>query len=111
MKVIDLVEQLKLEVIAGRRGLDKEIEGGFTGDLLSLVIAHAKEKDVWLTVQGHENAVAVAVMVGISAIILTEGVNPNETMCQRADENAVPVLITTQGSYEMCFCIQKLLEQ
>ena len=109
MTVNELLDHLALEIVAGENGLDKEINGGYTGDLLSLVMAKAKEGDVWMTVQGHENAVAVAVLIGISAIILTEGVKPNELMCQKADENEIPVLTTVLGSYEMCVEIEKLL--
>ena len=109
MTVNELLDHLALEVAAGESGLKKEINGGFTGDLLSMVMANAKEGDIWMTVQGHENAVAVAVMLGLSAIVLTQGVKPSEIMCQKADENEIPVLTTVLGSYEMCIEIEKLL--
>lgn len=111
MKVKELLDRLPLELVAGKDGLEKEINGGFTGDLLSLVMANAKENDVWMTVQGHENAVAVAVMVGISAIILTQAIVPNEMMCQKADEHGIPVLKTSLASYEMCLEIGRLLTE
>lgn len=109
MKVSELLDCLALEIVAGRSGLDKEITGGFTGDLLSLVLAHAQEKSAWITVQGHENAVAVAVMIGLSAIILTQGIEPNERMCQKADEEGIPILKTKLNSYEMSIALGGLL--
>lgn len=109
MQVSEIVNVLQLEVVAGSEGLTREVTGGFTGDLLSLVMAHAKEGDIWMTVQGHENALAVATLAGISAIVLTQGIKPNEVMGQRANELNIPILLTTLGSYEMCVAIEKLL--
>lgn len=109
MQVSEIAKALHLEVVAGAEGQKREVTGGFTGDLLSLVMAHAKEGDIWMTVQGHENALAVATLVGISAIVLTQGIKANEMMCERANELNIPILSTTQGSYEMCVAIEKLL--
>lgn len=110
MKVQELLEKLPLELVAGSKGIQKEIQGGYCGDLLSIVMAYAKEQDVWLTVQGHENAVAVALMAGISAIILTQGVKPNEAMCDKANQYDIPVLTTSLSSYDLCIEIHKLLD-
>ena len=109
MQVGEVVKVLQLEVSAGSEGLTREVTGGFTGDLLSLVMANAKEGDIWMTVQGHENALAVASLVGLSAIVLTQGIKPNEAMVQKAHELSIPILLTPLGSYEMCVAIEKLL--
>lgn len=47
---IVLSESLDLKVVAGQDGLHKEVKGAFVGDLLSLVMVHTKEADIWLTV-------------------------------------------------------------
>ena len=39
MTVRELATQLKLEVCCGAAGLDKEIKGGYTSDLLSDVLS------------------------------------------------------------------------
>lgn len=101
MTVKMLSDQLNLQVIAGQEGLNKEVKGAFVGDLLSLVMAHAKALDVWITVQGHVNSVAVAVLVNISAIILTQGITPDENMKQKADEEGIVILTTSKSSFEM----------
>ena len=43
MTVRELATQLKLEVCCGAAGLDKEIKGGYTSDLLSDVMGNARE--------------------------------------------------------------------
>lgn len=109
MNVRELKMALDLNVIAGESGLSREIKGGYTGDLLSFVMAHAKEEDVWVTVQGHMNTLAVAVMVGISAIILAEGVEIDEEVRSRADEEQIPVLSSKESSFALVHAIAHLL--
>lgn len=48
MKVCDLVKMLNLTVFCGEEGLDTEITGGYTSDLLSDVMGHIEEGMLWL---------------------------------------------------------------
>ena len=54
MTVRELATQLKLEVCCGAAGLDKEIKGGYTSDLLSDVMGNAREGNIWITLQTHK---------------------------------------------------------
>lgn len=101
MTVKMLSDQLDLQVVAGQEGLNKEVKNAFVGDLLSLVMAHAKESDVWITVQGDVNSVAVAVLVNIPAIILTQGIVADKNMKQKADEEGIVILTTAKSSFEV----------
>lgn len=109
MTVKMLSDQLDLQVVAGQEGLNKEVKDAFVGDLLSLVMAHAKESDVWITVQGHVNSVAVAVLVNIPAIILTQGIVADENMKQKADEEGIVILTTAKNSFEMAKALARVL--
>ena len=53
MKVSDLVRELNLTVFCGEAGLDAEISGGYTSDLLSDVMGHIDEGMLWVTMQTH----------------------------------------------------------
>ena len=55
MKVSDLVRELNLTVFCGEAGLDAEISGGYTSDLLSDVMGHIDEGMLWVTMQTHQN--------------------------------------------------------
>ena len=57
MKVSDLVKELNLTVFCGEAGLDAEISGGYTSDLLSDVMGHIDEGMLWITMQTHQNIV------------------------------------------------------
>jgi len=60
MTLGEVVKALNLEVRTGQDQMDREVRGGYVSDLLSDVIAGAKEGDLWVTLQLHQNIVAVA---------------------------------------------------
>lgn len=101
MIVRDMAEHLALKVIAGESGLDSEITGGYVGDLLSCVMARATSGDVWITVQGHPNVVAVAVLVGVSAIIVSEGAKVDPITLEKAEQEGIPVLSSRRASFSL----------
>ena len=95
-----LSDKMQLKLLTGEEGLDNEVQGGHVGDLLSFVMSHAKEKNVWVTIQGHINSVAVASLLGLSAIILSENVVPDEEMLKKANEEGIPILSTPLSSFD-----------
>ncbi|MGL5674800.1 MAG: DRTGG domain-containing protein [Cellulosilyticaceae bacterium] len=102
MTVQTLKEKMNLGLLTGEEGLEREIRDGHVGDLLSYVMAHAKEGDVWVTIQGHINTVAVASLVGVSAIVLAAKSEATEEMLAKAKEEGIPVLTTPLSSFEFC---------
>ncbi len=101
MKVLEIQELLDLELAAGKNGLDRNVTGGYCGDLLSDVIANSMEGSVWIGVQRHKNIVAVAVLKELSAIILVNGQNPDEDTRIKADEEDLPILVSQLSAYEL----------
>ncbi|MFR2562750.1 MAG: [Fe-Fe] hydrogenase large subunit C-terminal domain-containing protein [Anaeromassilibacillus sp.] len=59
MNVEQVCKQLELHVLVGE-DLSREVTGGYTGDLLSWVMARLPADAVWFTVMGTVNAIAVA---------------------------------------------------
>ena len=78
MKVSDLVRELNLTVFCGEAGLDAEISGGYTSDLLSDVMGHIDEGMLWVTMQTHQNIVAVATLKDVAAVLIVNGASPDE---------------------------------
>ena len=101
MKVSDLVSQFGMEVAAGAKGLDRTVKNGYCGDLLSEVMANASEGCVWLTVQGHQNVVAIAVLKELAAIIITGGHAPDGETVQKAEEEGIPILQWPGSSFDL----------
>src|SRR6056297_1307 len=106
MNVRDLVSEFKLEVVAGP-DLDKEIDGAYIGDLLSNVMARAEKDNLWLTVQGHQNVVAVALLVELSAVILVEDFDYEESAVKRACQKGVNLLKTKKKSYTLAAALSE----
>ncbi len=109
MTVKELVDLFDLEIVAGPN-LEKEIDGVYIGDLLSNVMARAKKDNLWLTVQGHQNVVAVALLVELSAVILVEDFEYERNAVQRACQKGVNLLKTKKKSYSLAckFCESKI---
>ena len=101
MKLIDLVELLGLRVEVAGDSLNVEVTGGYASDLISDVLAHATEGDLWVTLQKHQNIVAAASMKGLAGIVLVGGREPEEETLLRAEEEGVPVLITEMTAFEL----------
>ena len=100
MNVNEVVEKLELKVEAGRSGLNREVTGGYASDLLSDVMANAREGDIWVTLQVHENVIAVALLTNIAAVIITGNREPAAGTTQQADTEGLPVLFTELTTFE-----------
>lgn len=97
----DLAETLNLVVAAGQKGVDREAACGYCGDLLSEVMANAPEKSIWMTVQTHQNIVAVAVLREMAAVVLTGGQRPDEETVEKAEQEGIPILLWPGSSYDL----------
>jgi len=100
MIVQDLVAELGLQVYTAGN-VEREVTGGYTSDLLSCVMAGAKPGNVWVTLQAHPNVVAVASLLDLAAVIVSEGVVPDVETIERAQENGVTVLSSPATSYAL----------
>jgi len=99
--VKDLVARFGLQVAAGKKGLDRRVEDGYCGDLLSEIMANAPEDCIWLTIQGHQNIVAVAVLREMAGIIITGGQTPDDETLQKANQEGVPILLSPESAYQL----------
>ena len=101
MNVKELVDQFKLNVAAGQNGLDRQIQGGYCGDLLSDVMGNAPIGCIWLTVQTHQNIVAVAVLREMAAIVLSGDQEPDQETVDKANEEGIPVLLWPAAAFDL----------
>jgi predicted transcriptional regulator len=101
MNVKELVDRFNLHVAAGQNKLDRQIQSGYCGDLLSDVMANAPDGCIWLTVQTHQNIVAVAVLHDMAAVILTGGQEPDQETIKKANEEGIPILMWPQSAFDL----------
>jgi predicted transcriptional regulator len=100
MQVKDIITILSLKVFGGSKGLDREITGGYTSDLLSDVMGYAENGKIWITLQTHKNVMAVASLKDLAAVILIKGLEPDADMLAQAEEEGIPVLGTGDQAFE-----------
>jgi hypothetical protein len=98
MRLLDIVEQLELDVVH-LTDPQHQINAGYASDLLSCVMASAKADNVWVTLQSHPNVIAVASLLELGAVIITEGIEPDKQTTQQAQDKAVNVLKTTRDTF------------
>ncbi|MFZ4522829.1 MAG: serine kinase [Bacteroidales bacterium] len=101
MKISELAENLGLKIWGGEKGLNREISGGYTSDLLSDVMGHADVGKVWITLQTHKNVIAIASLKELSAVILVKGYQPEPDMLAQANIEEIPVLGTDEEAFEI----------
>jgi predicted transcriptional regulator len=111
MKVSELVEKLGLTVFSGRKGLDREISGGYVSDLLSDVMGNAREGEVWITLQVHQNVMAIASLKDMAAIILVNGLQPHENTIRHSEDENIPVLGADCSTFEIAGKLYQTLNQ
>ncbi len=99
MNVQEIRTALEMPVVAGEASLDREVTGGYASDLLSCVMAGAQAGNVWVTLQAHPNVVAVAELLSLACVIITEGTQPDAETVERANEKGIPILLSDAGTF------------
>lgn len=102
MRLQEIVDRLNLTVLAQNKDLMGTIpSSGYASDLLSCVMAGAKKRSVWVTLQAHANIVAVAALLDLAAIIVTEGAMPDPNVIAKASEEGIILLSTPESTYQV----------
>lgn len=108
MNLSEIMQRLQLELKAGGALLANEVKGGYASDLLSDVIANAQERDLWVTLQTHQNIIAVASMKELAGIVLVNAREPEPDTLEKAKEENVPLLVSPLPSFELIGRLYKL---
>jgi hypothetical protein len=102
MTLNEVIQQLELDIVT-EPDLGPEagaaITGGYASDLLSCVMARAKAGNVWVTLQAHPNVVAVASLLELGAVIVTEGVSLDPETVSKAQQADVTLLSTHKDTF------------
>jgi len=99
MTIREAAEMLGAEIIQDDFE-DSPLTSAYTSDLLSDVMANAKEGGALITIQAHKNTVAVATLVNISVIILCNSrpVQDND-MLEAAKDEGIAVIRTKENQF------------
>lgn len=92
MKLSEIAQKLEFKLLT--EGTDRDVKGLYACDLLSWVMGRAKEDQLWFTVMGNVNAIAVASLADVSGIVLVEGASLDDEAKMRAEQREISVYST-----------------
>ncbi len=101
MTVNEAIEKFGLSVVTLPDG-DREISGGYCGDLLSWVMGRAQSGQAWITIMSNLNVIAVATLCDPSCIILAENVTVTDDIKAKAEEQGINILSSPDPAFEIC---------
>ena len=102
MNLQQIIDRLNLTVLTEPRDFTLiQPDGGYTSDLLSCVMAGAKNNYLWITLQAHLNIVAVAALLDVAAIIITENAQPDSVTISKANAQGIVLLSTVRPTFEI----------
>ncbi len=108
MTIREILEEMPMEVRAGEGNIDREVKGGYISDLLSDVMANSKEGDLWVTLQIHQNIIAVATLNELAGIAITNNREPEKETIEKANKEGVPILISPLSGFELAGRLYKM---
>ncbi len=109
MNIKDMARTCQWETLL--EGADANaITSAYTSDLLSDVMANAHDADLLITIQAHNNTVAVASLAGIKAIVVcNDRTVPDDTLAS-AQKEQIAVYRTQTNQFETSCAVGKLLQ-
>ena len=110
MKIREVAAALDAEICQDEFE-DIEVSGAYTSDLLSDVMAHAKDGGALITIQAHKNTVAVATLVNISVIVICNSRPLPEDMLEAAKDEGVAVIRTKENQFTVSGKLWGILSQ
>jgi hypothetical protein len=97
MTVRDLIENTGWKVMSGSDSA--QITSAYVCDLLSWVMAHAREGAAWITVQAHLNVVAIASLLNLACVIVPENIEIPAATLAVAQEKGICMISAPCTSY------------
>lgn len=102
MEIRKVKEILNAKLWIGEEKLDREVHSACGCDLMSDVLAFAKEEVLLLTGLINPQVIRTAEMLDIRAIVFVRGKNPTEDMIEMARQKSMILLSTDYPLYIAC---------
>ena len=108
MTAAKLAEQLHFTPIAVSEP-DREVTGGYAGDLLSWVMGRAQSGDAWVTIMSNINVAAVAALTDVSLVVLAENVALDAGVAEQFEKRGLNIYSSPLPTFELCAQIRALI--
>ena len=102
MTLGEMKDVLDAEVLIGDECMDIEVRDAFAADLLSDVLAFAKEGTLLITGITNPQVIRTAEMLELIGIVFVRGKKPDEDAIKLARIKKVPLLSTHYIMFETC---------
>ncbi|MFW5714407.1 MAG: DRTGG domain-containing protein [Brevefilum sp.] len=100
MNLQEIIDTLNFKTLTQPKDFSSvPVSSGYCSDLLSCVMTGASPEGVWITLMAHSNIVAVAALLDLSAIIITENAQPDQQTIEQANQKGVTMLSTPDDNY------------
>ncbi|MCK5388203.1 MAG: AraC family transcriptional regulator [Candidatus Izimaplasma sp.] len=100
MKVKNILESEHFQLISDNLGIENEVNGIFSCDLLSHVMGFANEKNILITVLNNINVLGVASLLDLSCVIFSHNIQVNESIISKANDLDIPLIRTKLSTSE-----------
>lgn len=100
MKIKEVARIIDANVSAGDDLLETDVDSAFSSDMMSDVLAFAKDQPVLLTGLSNPQAIRTALMMDMDCVIFVRGKNPTPEMINLAEQSQIALLSTTLTMYE-----------
>lgn len=101
MKLSEVIEKLDLAVRSATGNVDRLVTGGYASDLLSDVLANSEQGNLWITLQVHQNIVAVAGLKDLAGVVLVNGREPEKETIEKAEAENIAIMVTELPTFEL----------
>ena len=102
MKLSEIKEALKAEMVFGDESSDIEIERAAASDLMSDLLRGPMEGVLVLSGLNNLQAIRTSVIAGVAAVVFVRGKRPDEGMIAQAKKHGLPLLSTPFTMFTAC---------
>lgn len=106
MTVKELANILGATTVA-ESDFEREINGGYAGDLLSFVMGRAMPDCAWYTIMTNVNVCAVATLTDCAVVVICEDCTPDEMLVSRAKSQGINVIATSLDMHSAIALVAK----
>jgi len=98
----EIIEKLQLQCLTEDKDFSQVVPtSGYVSDLLSCAMSGAQQGALWVTIQSHMNIVAVAALLDLSAIVISEDSAPDTATIAKANEEGVVLLLSEKSIFHV----------
>ncbi len=102
MKLTEIRDILKAEVLAGEDALDQTVLGGGGADFMDDILAAVAKGSLLLTGVTTEQVIRTAKIAEVAAIVFVRGKRPDEKILALARNYHLPILRTQYSMFVAC---------